>query len=174
MPGDQTYGVVVVTATNPSRSRIGRPSIACSICAIRRRSTGPETSRTTTPSGRLVGRDCGDGSDHDGLQVFGHKPGCAQALWEIGRAIVPVQLPLEGLAALGEDPHLPRDQLVELASVEAVEIPILDHPAVPEAHRAQQRAVALDTNRAGKRVMHVGAQLRVIRAEEGDEVHCAS
>jgi hypothetical protein len=83
---------------------------------------------------------------------------------------VPVQLPLERFAALGEDPDLPRDQLVELAAVEAVEVAVLDHPAIPEAGRPQQRAVALDTNTIGEPVMHVRAQLRVIGAAQSNDL----
>jgi hypothetical protein len=101
---------------------------------------------------------------------FGQKAGCAQSLREVGRSIVPVQLPLEGFAALGEYPHLPGDQLVELATLEAFEVAILDHPAVREADRAQQRAVALDANTLRKPVMHVRAQLRVIGAEQSTKV----
>ena len=83
---------------------------------------------------------------------------------------MPVQLPLEGLAALGEYPHLPRNQLVELVTVEALEVAILDEPAIAEADRAQQRAVALDPNRIRKPVVHVRAQLRVVGAEQSNEV----
>ena len=117
-----------------------------------------------------LGPEHGNGSDHHRLRVFGRKAGCAQPLREVSRAIVPVQLPLDGLAALGEDPHLPGDQLVELVTVEAVEVAILDHPAIPEADRAQQRAVALDTNTVRKPVMHVRAQLCVIGVEQGNDV----
>src|SRR5207237_5875105 len=83
-----------------------------------------------------VGGECGNGSDHHRFGVLGREAGRAQPLREVGRAIVPVQLPLEGLAALGEDPDLPRDQLVELLAVEAGEVTVLDPSAAREAERA--------------------------------------
>ena len=72
-------------------------------------------------------------------------------------------------APLGEYPHLPRNQLAELGIVEALQVAILDEPATAEANRAQQRAVALDTNGVRKRVVHVRAQLRLIGAEQRNE-----
>ena len=85
-----------------------------------------------------------------------------QPLGQIGGQIVPVQLPLDGLAAVGEDLHLPRDQLIELAPGEPVELAVLDHPATSPADDAEQRTVALEPHTIGQPVVHVGAQLRVV------------
>ncbi|MGH2796928.1 MAG: hypothetical protein ACRDM0_04430 [Thermoleophilaceae bacterium] len=76
-----------------------------------------------------------------------------------------MELPLERFAALREDPHLPRNQPVELATVEAAKVAILDHPAISEADHAQQGPVTLNTNTLRKPVGDMRAQLRVIGAE---------
>ena len=59
----------------------------------------------------------------------GSRPAASQSLGEIGRLVVPVELPLEGLVALGEHPDLARDQLVERVTLDAAEIAIADRPA---------------------------------------------
>jgi hypothetical protein len=87
---------------------------------------------------------------------------------------VPVQLPLEGLVALGEYLHLPRNQPVELVALEAVEVVILDHPASPVTNHAQQGTVLLDTNTIRKPVVNVRPQLRVIGAEQRPDVLISS
>ena len=43
--------------------------------------------------------------------------------------VVPMQLPLEALAALGEHVHLARDQLVEVGTLEPAEVAIDDEAA---------------------------------------------
>ena len=88
-------------------------------------------------------------ADHHGLRLFGYEPGRAQAVGEVGRAIVPVELPLEGLAALGENLHLPRDQRVELVTVEAGEVSILDECVIAEADGSNEWAVSLDPDGSG-------------------------
>jgi hypothetical protein len=100
-------------------------------------------------------------ADYLGFRVFRHEPGRAQAVGEVGRAIVPVQLPLEGLAARCEDLHLPCDQRVEFVAVEAGEIAVLDEAATAEAERSHERPIALDPDGIRKPVVHVPAQLRV-------------
>ena len=86
----------------------------------------------------------------------------AQAVGQVGRAIVPVQLPLEGLAALREDLHLPRDQRVELLSFKAGEVAILDESATAGIDGSNEWTVPLDLHGVGKPVVHVRAQLRVV------------
>jgi hypothetical protein len=78
---------------------------------------------------------------------------------------VPVQLPLEGLAALLEDSYLPGDQRVELLAVEAIEVAVPDESAIAEAGSSNERAVPFDLNGIGKPVVHVPAQLRVVGLE---------
>ena len=56
------------------------------------------------------------------LLLLGHEARREQPLGEIGRAIVPVQLPLEPRAALGEYVDLARDQLVEIRALEPVQV----------------------------------------------------
>jgi len=101
-------------------------------------------------------------ADHDGLRVFGHKTSRGQPVGQVGRAIVAVQLPLEGLAARREDLHLPRDQRVELLAVEAGEVAILDEAAIAEAKRPRKWPIPLYADRMGKSVVHVPAKLRVV------------
>jgi hypothetical protein len=83
---------------------------------------------------------------------------------------VPVQLPLEGLAALGENLHLPRDQLVELLTVEAAEVAIFDESAIAEANGSKEWAVPLDPDGIGEPVVHVRAQLLVIGVKQQTDV----
>lgn len=109
-------------------------------------------------------------ADHHRLGVFGHEAGRAQAVGEVRWAIVPVQLPLEGLAALRENLHLPRDQLVEHPTVEPAEVAILDESAIAEANGSNEWAVPLDPDGIGKPVVHVRAQLRVIGIEQQTDV----
>ena len=52
--------------------------------------------------------------DHHRLQILGLEARREQPPREVGREVVAVQLPLEPLAALGEEPHLAGDQLVEV------------------------------------------------------------
>jgi hypothetical protein len=68
-----------------------------------------------------------------------------------------VQLPLEGLAALRENLHLPRDQRVELHTFQAGEVAILDESAIAEADGSNEWAVALDLDGIGEPVVHVRA-----------------
>jgi hypothetical protein len=75
---------------------------------------------------------------------------------------VPVQLPLEGLAAGREDLHLPRDQRVEFVAVEASEVAVLDEATIAEAERSHKWPIALYPDGIRKPVVHVPAQLRVI------------
>jgi hypothetical protein len=101
-------------------------------------------------------------ADYYGLRVFGLKTSRAQAVGQVGRAIVPVQLPLEGLAARREDLHLPRDQRVEFVAVEAGEVAVLDEAAIAEAERSHKWPIALYADGIRKPVVHVPAQLRVV------------
>ena len=55
-----------------------------------------------------------------------------------------VQFPLERLAALGEDAHLARHQLVQLVPFEPAEVAVVDEPAVRRPDVAKQRPVPLD------------------------------
>lgn len=149
---------MVVTATNPSRSRIGRLDSATGCIryeaaeALRVGGTlfgesidpavvsGPyrlvklrypgEVARLAQLSDahslRQARLACNHlyAADDYGLLVFGLKAGRAQAVGQVGRAIVPVQLLLERLAAGREDLHLPRDQRVEFLPVEAGEVAV--------------------------------------------------
>ena len=63
-----------------------------------------------------------------------------------------VQLPLEPLAAFGEDSHLPCDQLVDGCTLESAEIAVVDEATVLPAHPAQKRSVLLDTHPRGQPV----------------------
>ena len=78
---------------------------------------------------------------------------------------MPVQLPLEGLAACREDLHLPHDQRVELVAVEAGEVAVLDEAAIAEAERSHKRPIALYADGVRKPVVHVPAQLRVVSGQ---------
>jgi hypothetical protein len=69
-----------------------------------------------------------------------------------------------------EDAHLPRDQLVKLATVEAAKVAILDEPATTEAEPAQQRPVTLNPHTIGKNVRHARPQLRVIRTKQRSDI----
>src|SRR5215212_4580659 len=77
-----------------------------------------------------------------------------------------MQLPLERLAALREDLHLPRDQRVELVPVEAGEVAVLDEPVATEARGPHEWPVPLDANGVGQTVVHVRAQLRLVGVEQ--------
>jgi hypothetical protein len=101
-------------------------------------------------------------ADYYRLFVFGHKPGGAQAFGQVGRTIVPVQLPFERLATRGEDLHLPRYQHVEFLAVEAGEVAVFDKAALTEAEGPNERPIALDPDRIRKPVVNVPAQLRVV------------
>ena len=104
--------------------------------------------------------------DHDGLLLLGHEPGRPQPLRQVVRPVVAVQLPLEALAALPEDAHLPFDQRVELDPVEALEVAIEHEAAVAEPGEADERPVALDVCAGRQRVGDVCAELRVVRCEQ--------
>jgi hypothetical protein len=101
-------------------------------------------------------------ADYHGLRVFGHEPCRTQAVGQVGRAIMPVQLPLEGLATRREDVHLPRDQHVEFLAVEVGEVAVFDKAALSEAERPNERPIALYPDLIGKPVVNVPAQLRVV------------
>ena len=121
----------------------------------------------TTPSGKVGSSvDRVDAADDDRLRLFGNETGREQAVGEIGRTIVPVQLPLERLAALGEDLDLPRDQRVELLAVEAGQVAILDESSIAESGGSKERAVSLDLDGIGEPVVHVRAQLRVVGSQQ--------
>ena len=78
---------------------------------------------------------------------------------------MPVQLPLEGFAAAREDLHLPRDQRVEFVAVKTGEVAVLDEAAIAEAERSHKWPIALYADGIRKPVVHVPAQLRVVRGQ---------
>ena len=66
--------------------------------------------------------------------------------------------------------HLPRDQRVELLTVETGEVAILDESAIAEAAGSNQWAVPLDPDGIGEPVAHMGAQLRVVGVKQLGDV----
>jgi hypothetical protein len=116
----------------------------------------------TTPSGKLGSLSTTSARLITTVSVSSGTRPAAQAVGQVGWAIVPVQLPLEGLAARCEDLHLPRDQRVEFVAVEAGEVAVLDEAAIAEAERPHKRPIALYADGIRKPVVHVPAQLRVV------------
>jgi hypothetical protein len=75
---------------------------------------------------------------------------------------VTVILPLEPLAAPGEEAQLARDQLVECRALEAAQVAI-EHPAAAgPAREAQKRPVRVDDFPRRQGVGHPRAKLRVV------------
>ena len=68
---------------------------------------------------------------------------------------MPVELPLEALPSFGKDLHLARDQLVDLASRQPVEVPVADEPLTVGVERLQEPndgPVSLDGDAPWRRV----------------------
>ena len=82
--------------------------------------------------------------DHDGLGLLWDEPRRAQPLRQIAGPIVPVQLPLEALAELGEHAHLTRDQLIEVVTLGPAEVAIDDEAASSQTEETQERTIPLD------------------------------
>jgi hypothetical protein len=61
-----------------------------------------------------------------------------------------MQLPLEALAALGEHLHLPRDQLVEVRTLDSVEVAIDNEPTARKTEEVQERASRSNVTPLGK------------------------
>ena len=104
--------------------------------------------------------------DHDRLLVLGNEAGRTQPPREIRRPVVPVQLPLEALAALGEHAHLARDQVVEVGTLEPTEVAIDDEAASSQAEEAEERPVPLGASSTRQPVGHVVAKLRVVGGQQ--------
>ena len=75
-----------------------------------------------------------------------------------------MELPFERLAARREDVDLARDQLVEVAPGDPLEIVVLDVAVALQAEHALDRPVTLDLDVRRKRGGDPGAQLVVVRA----------
>ena len=142
------------------------PQTARSIPAIRSKSALVVTSRSETPFGQLrLAGDVRHPADHDGLGVLRHEARAQQPLRQIGRQVVPVQLPLEALASLGKSPNLARDQLVERVTGHTGEIAIQDEAAAGETEEAHHGPVSLDGRAVRQRIRDPSAKLRVVGRE---------
>jgi hypothetical protein len=113
-----------------------------------------------------LGGDGGHRGDHHRLGVLRHEPCCSKPVREIGRQIVPVQLPLESLSGLGEGAYLTRNQLVERRPLQPVKVAVVDEPAHPQAAEAQERPVSLDPNAPRQAVGQAATQLLVVQGEK--------
>jgi hypothetical protein len=99
----------------------------------------------------------------------GIRPGPArrtQPLRQVHGLVVPMQLPREALATLGEHMHLTRDQLVEVGILEPTEVAIDDEAAGCQTEKAQERPVPLDRDTSRQGVGHTVANLRVVGGQQ--------
>ena len=94
----------------------------------------------------------GHQSDHHRLALLGNEAGHRQPLAEVGGSVMFVQLPLERVATLREQPHLSCDQRVDLDVAQRAEVPIVHEATIREPRVAQQRSVPLDVH-AGRQVL---------------------
>ena len=132
-------------------------------------------SRAHLPYRHVVGErhladNLADRRDHDRLEVLGDEALRTQPLAQVGGSIVPVQLPLEGFATIGEHPNLSCDQLVELGALDPAQIAIPDSAAVPIAGESKQGTVAFNAEPFRQGIGHDRSQLGVVPGEQVGDI----
>ena len=85
-----------------------------------------------------------------------------------------MQLPLKGLAALGEQTHLPRDQLIEASALESFKVAIGNKPAVSQTEETQERPVTVDRHLARQTLGNMRTKLSVVGGKQLGSVKAPS